>query len=148
MHKFYFSLLTTAAAIIAALFFLVSPVLRWAIFSMGVGVGMALLLWDQAVAHRWYHATPRELITRSPLFLFVFLPLYVYITSTSNVSFGVGVVIGMALFYMSEFIWYEQLQPVRQLYSVWDERFSSQEWRWIRWGMSIAFVLAAGVYLW
>lgn len=74
--------------------------LTWALFVIGVAIGLAIMIADEVVLYRIYvDQTPEslQLITRSPLFIAAYPILAIFaITSTSNVL-GLGVVLGLGL---------------------------------------------------
>ena len=117
---------------------------------LGFYLGFALLKFDGQFLYPLYNPTrpePKQLITRSILFMIAYLALSIFIITSSGNMFGVGIILGIGLQLALELI------ETRQHYDLFHSnflfqikrKFSPLETSWVVWGFT-GWVIFMSVY--
>ena len=90
-------------ALLAVILFLLGlPLLSTALFIIGIAMGIGLLFADIHFLSVWYQL--EEPFSRSFLFLVIFVPCLIFTMTTSNSLLGNGLVLGIGLSRITDFL--------------------------------------------
>ncbi len=109
-------------------YLIVTPWTTWVWLVVGLIMGWLLLFLDDLSLHRFYldrtqlDQRPRPLISRSLLFLIAFVPLSLFVVTSSGSLIGGGMVISMAVVYMSELLLHKNNPQVFAQKFLWQTR--------------------------
>lgn len=137
----------------APFFFIINPWTRFALFVLGVLLGLVLLILDEVYFYQHYNEKeeleaaqqaqqPPFLVTRSTLFLIALVPLGLFVVTSTGSALGGGLMMGIILGLMLELWEYRRLpQAFKQRFlSQLDAEISGGDINWVVYGATAFFL--------